>query len=268
MKRKGLKAGHYFKEIKMNLYEKKKEIKSKNSVKILPLTLMIQRVLEKLKYLSIDQIKRYHPFIQNNNIKYVVPLPSIFDEFQKNIIMEACINAGLIKEEDDKSLFFPLESEAIEYYCLNNKSIDQKLMKECNHFMIYELGLVQHNEINGADNDKLESYKINKLIFEDIIFKIFGCKDFNTYYNRYKKAIEDNEGNEDIEEDETLLDYWYELERNVSDFIEGTNIQNIINNEYYPINFSFFKDIFKPIICFFISFISINFMKKNKTIMD
>jgi len=35
-----------------------------------------------------------------------------------------------------------------------------------------------------------------------------------------------------------------ELERKVMDFKEGTNIQTISENEYYPINFSLFKDIF------------------------
>ena len=58
LKTKGTKAGHYFKEIKMNLYGKKTEIQSKNSEKILPLALVIQRVLEKLKDLAIAEIKK------------------------------------------------------------------------------------------------------------------------------------------------------------------------------------------------------------------
>jgi hypothetical protein len=66
MKTKGLKAGHYFKEIKMNLYEKKTEIQAKNSNKILPLSLVIQRILEKLKDLAIGEIKKNRPNVQNN----------------------------------------------------------------------------------------------------------------------------------------------------------------------------------------------------------
>ena len=92
MKTKGTKVGYYFKEIKMNLYEKRAEIQAKNSEKkILPLALVIQRVLEKLKDLAIAEIKKNRPIAQNN-IKYVVTVPAIWEEFQKNIMMEACIN--------------------------------------------------------------------------------------------------------------------------------------------------------------------------------
>ena len=36
-----------------------------------------------------------------------------------------------------------------------------------------------------------------------------------------------------------------ELERNIMDFKEGTNIQSINDKVYFTINFSLFKDIFK-----------------------
>ena len=252
IKKKGIKAGHYFKEIKMNLYDKKKEIQSKNSGKILPLTLVIQRVLEKLRDLAIGEIKKNRPKIQNNNIKYVVTVPAIWEEFQKNIMMEASINAGLIKEEDDKSLFFALEPEAASYYCLNNKSIDQNSMKEGDYYIVCDLGggtgdIVTHliganknvNEICAPNGGKFGSNEINKYLFDDVIFKIFDCKDFNTYYNKYKKI------HSSIEEEEALYDDWDELERKIMDFKEGTNIQVVNDNEFYPINFSLFKDIFK-----------------------
>ena len=41
-----------------------------------------------------------------------------------------------------------------------------------------------------------------------------------------------------------IFNDWNELEREIMDFKEGTNIQTISENEYYPINFSFFQDIF------------------------
>jgi len=249
LRKKGLKAGHYFKAIKMNLYDKKTEIQAKNSGKILPLKLVIQRVLEKLKDLAIEQIKVNRPTIRN--IKYVVTVPAIWEEFQKNIMMEACINAGLIKEEDDKSLFFALEPEAASYYCLKNKSIDQTLMKEGDYYIVCDLGggtgdIVTHligvnknvNEICPPNGGKFGSNEINKLFFEDIIFKIFDCKDYNTFYNRYIKL------NEKVEEEGILFSDWYELERQVMDFKEGTNLVKIDENEYYPINFGLFKDIF------------------------
>ena len=250
LKIKGGKAGHYFKDIKMNLYEKKKQIKANNSEKVLPLALVIQRVLEKLKELAIEEIKKIRPNCINN-IKYVVTVPAIWEEFQKDIMMKACIKAGLVKEEDDKSLFFALEPEAASYYCLNNKSIDQNLMKEGDYYIVCDLGggtgdIVTHliganknvNEICAPNGGKFGSNEINKLIFEEIIFKIFECKDFNTYYSKFKEI------NRNCEDEEVLYDDWYELERNVMDFKEGTNLQTISENEYYPINFSLFKDIF------------------------
>ena len=251
LKIKGGKAGHYFKDIKMNLYEKKKQIKANNSEKVLPLALVIQRVLEKLKELAIAEIKKFRPNCINN-IKYVVTVPAIWEEFQKDIMMKACIKAGLVKEEDDKSLFFALEPEAASYYCLNNKSIDQNLMKEGDYYIVCDLGggtgdIVTHliganknvNEICAPNGGKFGSNEINKLIFDEIIFKIFECKDFNTYFSKFKEI------NRISEDEEVLYDDWYELERNVMNFKEGTNLQTISENEYYPINFSLFKDIFK-----------------------
>ena len=79
LKEKGLEVGHYFKEIKKTLYEKKTGIKAKNSRKVLPLILVIQRILEKLKGFAIEEIKRKRPNIKNNNIKYVVQIPIFLD---------------------------------------------------------------------------------------------------------------------------------------------------------------------------------------------
>jgi len=55
-------------------------------------------------------------------------------------MMKACINAGLTQEEDDKSLFFSLESEAALYYWFNNKNIDQDLIKKGSYYIICDLG--------------------------------------------------------------------------------------------------------------------------------
>ena len=251
MRKRGSKAGHYFKDIKMKLYERKTEIQANNSEKVLPLKLVIQRVLEQLKDFAIGEIKRIRPNIQNNNIKYVVTVPAIWEEYQKNIMMEASINAGLIKEEDDKSLFFALEPEAASYYCLNNKSIDQNLMKEGDFYIICDLGggtgdIITHligvnknvNEICTPNGGKFGSNEINKLFFEEIIFKIFDCKDFNTYYNKYKEI------NTNIEDEEALYNDWFDLDKKVMDFKEGTTIQAIKENEYYQFDFGLFKYVF------------------------
>ena len=282
IRKNGLNEGHYFKDIKMNLYEKKTIIQAQNSEKKLELKFVIQRIMEKLKELAIDQIKKPRPEIEENKIKWVVTVPAIWQEFQKNIMMEACINAGLIKEEDDKSLFFALEPEAASCYCLHNKSIDQNLMNQGECYIVCDLGggtgdIVTHligvnknlNEISQPRGGQLGSNEINKLFLEEIVFKIFNCKDFNNYYKKYKELHENKEDKvkeengeedgeedgeeEDEEEDEEekknieaiLYNQWSEFERQINDFKEFTDKKNVENLESYPINFYLFKDIFK-----------------------
>jgi len=250
IRKNNLKECLYFKEIKMNLYEKKTEIQANNSEKKLPLKLVIQRVLEQLKDLEIKDIKTKHPNINNNNIKWVVTIPAIWEEFEKNIMMEACIKAGLIKEEDDKSLFFALEPEAASYYCIENKSLDKNLMREGDCYIICDLGggtgdIVTHligfnkslKELCSPNGGKFGANEISRLFFEEIVYKIFKCKDFNTYYKKYMEA------KEDCEDEGELFNDWLELERQIKDFIEFTDLKK--EKEYYPIIFDIFKDIFK-----------------------
>jgi hypothetical protein len=94
------------------------------------------------------------------------------------------------------------------------------------------------NEICPPNGGKFGSNEINKIFFEDIVFKIFDCKDYNTFYKKYKEI------NNNVEDEGTLFNDWYELEREVMDFKEGTNLKNIRENDYYPINFGLFQDIF------------------------
>ena len=106
-------------------------------------------------------------------------------------MMEACIDSGLVTEDVDKSLFFALEPEAASCYCLKNKSIDQNYLKKGKCYIICDLGggtgdIVAHlvgenyilNEITPASGGKYGSEEINKLFFEDIVYKIFDCADF------------------------------------------------------------------------------------------
>ena len=95
----------------MKLYQKEKTITAKNSNKELPLELVIQKVLEKIKELAIEDIVKKRPNLKEHNekFKWVVTVPAIWTEYQKNVMMEASIKAGLINENDDKSLFFALE---------------------------------------------------------------------------------------------------------------------------------------------------------------
>ena len=251
LKEKGIKSGNYFKDIKIQLYNKNKFIKAKNSGKKLPLKLVIQKILEKLKELAINEIKSKKPLISESKIKWVVTVPAIWGENEKGVMMEACIEAGLIDQKTDKSLFFSLEPEAASLYCLNNGNIDKTFFKEGEYYIICDLGggtgdIVAHlvgsnenlSEIHPACGGIYGSNEIDRLIFENIIYSLFGCKNFRDFLSKYK--IKDNE-----KVDEGILfNDWCELEREIKDFKEGTNNININNNEKFPINFSLFQDIF------------------------
>jgi len=257
LKEKGLETGHYFKAIKMNLYENKQTIIAKNSGKELPLKLVIQRVLEKIRDIAIKEISKNRPYLskQTEKIKWVVTVPAIWNEHQKSIMMEACTNAGLINDNTDKSLFFALEPEAASLYCSINKEIDRKYFEKGEYYVVCDLGggtgdIVAHlvgsnnnlNEISPSCGGNFGSNEIDKYIFKDIILKLFGCQDFNTYYLKYKKRNSiDND--EDADKGELFND-WSEFEREIKDFKEGVTNEKVEKNEKYTINCSLFQDIF------------------------
>ena len=257
LKEKGLGTGHYFKGIKMELYENKKTIIARNSGKELPLKLVIQKILETIKEIAIKEISKNRPYLEKESekIKWVVTVPAIWDEHKKSIMMESCIDAGLINDNTDKSLFFALEPEAASLYCSINKEIDRKYFNKGEYYIVCDLGggtgdIVAH--LVGSNNNLFEispscggnfgSNEIDKSIFKDIIFKLFGCLDFNTFYTKYKKKNGNN--NDDDYDKGELFNDWNEIEREIKDFKEGAKISKIEKNEKYPINLSLFQDLF------------------------
>ena len=246
----------------MKLYEKEKKIRAKNSNKELPLELVIQKVLEKIKELAIEDIVKKRPNLKGKieKFKWVVTIPAIWTEYQKNVMMEASIKAGLIDENADKSLFFALEPEAASLYCSVNQDIDQNFFKKGEYYIVCDLGggtgdIVAHlvgsnnnlNEIHPACGGKFGANEIDKLIYEEIILPLFGCKDFNNFYKKYKKMNKNKEDYDDDDDDDggaELLKEWSELEREIKDFKEGITMENVEKNEKYPMNFTIFKYIF------------------------
>ena len=258
LKEKGLETGHYFKGIKMLLYENKETIKSSNSEKELPLKLVIQKVLEEIKKIAIKEISKNRPYLtqQTQKIKWVVTVPAIWNEHQKSIMMESCVAAGLVNDNTDKSLFFALEPEAASLYCSINKEIDRKYFNKGEYYIVCDLGggtgdIVAHlvgsnnylNEISPSCGGNFGSNEIDKFIFKEVILKLFGCQDFNTFYLKYKKN-NNNIGENEINQKAALFNDWCELERQIKDFKEGATIEKIEKNELYPINCSLFQDIF------------------------
>jgi len=257
LKEKGLETGHYFKGIKMLLYENKETIKASNSGKELPLKLVIQKVLEEIKNIAIKEISKNRPYLEKETekIKWVVTVPAIWNEHQKSIMMESCVAAGLVNDNTDKSLFFALEPEAASLYCSINKEIDRKYFNKGEYYIVCDLGggtgdIVAHlvgsnnhlNEISPSCGGNFGSNEIDKNIFNDIILKLFGCKDFNSFYSKFQRKNNIN-GMEIENEKGELFNDWCEFERQIKDFKEGTTLTKIEENEKYPINCSLFKEI-------------------------
>ena len=250
LKEKGINTGHYFKNIKMHLYSKDIYIKSDNSNKLLSLKIVIQKVLEKLKELCLEELIKLWKTVNESNIKWIVTVPAIWEDFQKNIMMEACTDAGLVNEKTDKSLFFALEPEAASLYCSRNKDINQDYLKEGKYYIICDLGggtgdIVAHKigcnnnleELISASGGNYGSNEIDKQIFNDIIYTIFGLKDFNSLREK-NKDLNINEDNE------VLFEGWCELERLIKDYKEGANLDKIKKKLKFSINCSLFQDFF------------------------
>ena len=75
--------------------------------------------------------------------------------------MDSCIEAGLVSEDTDKSLFFALEPEAASLYCSINKEIDRNSFNEGEYYIVCDLGggtgdIVAH--LVGSNNVLNEIY--------------------------------------------------------------------------------------------------------------
>ena len=221
-----------------------------------PLKLVIQKVLEKVKEIAIKENSKNRPHLEKETekIKWIVTVPAIWNELQKSVMMESCIGAGLINKNTDKSLFFALEPEAASLYCSINKEIEQKYFKKGEYYIVCDLGggtgdIVAHlvgsnnnlNEIIPSCGGNFGSNEIDKFIFKDIILKLFGCQDFNTFYLKYKKK--NNNIDEESDKGELFNDL-SEMEREIKDFKEGVTNEKIEKNDKYTINCSLFQDIF------------------------
>ena len=92
-------------------------------------------------------------------------------------------------------------------------------------------------EVYSSCGGNYGSNEIDKKIFEDIIDPIFGYKNFEQLLEKYKRLNMN-------EDKEIIFDYWCELERQIKDFKEGTNMEKIKSKEKFPVNCSLFQDFF------------------------
>ena len=78
----------YFRKIKMNLYNNKFNINPENDPKTYPLVNIITKVLEYVKNTAIKKIHENRDYITEDQIKWVVTVPAIWNEKQKGIMIE------------------------------------------------------------------------------------------------------------------------------------------------------------------------------------
>ena len=115
--------------------------------------------------------------------------------------MKASEKAGLVNKKTDRLNFFALEPEAASLYCSQEiSSINQDYIKPRKPYIICDLGggtgdIVTHEK--SLFDDIYEKYppvrgnyssdEIDKQIFNKVIYKIFGFKNYNSLKKRIKK---------------------------------------------------------------------------------
>ena len=245
----------YFKKIKMNIYHKNKYIKPENDFKNAFLLIdVIAKILEYVKEIALYSIKENKPYINEDQIKWIVTVPSIWDLDQKSIMISSCEKAGLFNHYSDRANFFALEPEVASLYCLNDNSIDKNFLLPGKTYIVCDLGggtgdIVTHfrafdnkiQEKHQCTGGPYGSEEIENRIFKDVIGKIFG------YYNIHdlrEKLYQIQSGQdkkpEGFEINEQLLkEQWEQLQKNIKDMKYISKEQK---DQTKTISFQIFQD--------------------------
>ncbi len=197
---------HHFKKIKMNLYKNIYKIKASNSNKEVDIVYIIKLILIEAKKKALEQIKMTYPFLNENDLHYVITVPAIWDIKSKQKMIDASQSAGLIREDDDFSNFFALEPEAASIYfshhCNNDSESIYKMIDKNKSDMSYILcdygsGTVdivtqkrkvikdelKFEELYPPVGDDLGSNNINEYFIDRIIKPLFGEENLNKLKN-------------------------------------------------------------------------------------
>jgi hypothetical protein len=237
----------YFKDIKMNLYNKNYFIKATNQ-KEFPIEIIISKILKEISDDAIKQIqKNKGGEIKKDKIKWVVTIPAIWTEKSKEIMLKASKKAGLINDNTDLSLFFALEPEVagIFYFSDLNSEVDsEKKEKELNNpFIICDIGggtvdictlkketkkdtLIEEYPPIGGDYG---GNYINKEFMKRLIIELFGEKRLEKAKND-EKYIEFENNIEKLKKD--LEDGQYDCTLNCEIFKENINSSDNELNYY------------------------------------
>ena len=169
---------------------------------------IIAIILEYIKKKAIEEIIKSSQGIKDNydydeenkKIRWVLTVPAIWDDKNKDIMMKAAEKAGLISSYgSEKNLFFALEPEAASYYCESDEKLDESLFE--NPYIICDLGgtadLVCHKRVieEGVEKIKEEhipeggpfgSEEINKKFENEVLKAIFGNDVFDKLNEKFK----------------------------------------------------------------------------------
>ena len=206
---------NHFTKIKMNLYHKQYKIKSQNQDKEIDIEKLISLMLKKIKEKTIEQIRGTYPLLKEENVKFILTVPAIWEYKSKQIMINSAKNAGLLKNEDISN-FFALEPEAASIYYNIDCDDYAKIIKVNHPFILCDIGsgtvdiVVQEKvEKNGIPSFKelhhpvggdYGSNKINELIIENIFEELFEYDTFRKLnqnkekvflkWKRFEEAIE------------------------------------------------------------------------------
>ena len=235
---------HLFERIKMNLYNDIYKIKAINSSKEMKLIDIIAIILEYIKEKAIENIissskgleVEYKYNEENKKIRWVLTIPAIWKDKNKNIMMESAEKAGLISTYgNEKNLFFALEPEAASYYCERDETFDEDLFKK--PYIICDLGggtgdLVCHKRVIEEGIEKIfekdipkggpfGSDEINKKFENEVLKVIFGRDIFNKLNEKFKE-----------QSDKTLSKKYVRLKSEINSFKESLDEKNYAQESF------------------------------------
>ena len=227
---KGIGDNLHFSDIKMYLYKDKEYIPDNESKGKYPLIKIISKFLEKMRDEAIIDLKSKDTYIKDlkdseiiDKVKWILTVPAIWSDKSKTCMLEAAKMAKLIKKGDDPSNFFALEPEAAACYFAKSGNAQNSVLE--NPYIICDLGggtgdIVAHlvgsnknlSEIHPSCGGIYGSNEIDRMIFENVINLLFGCKNFKEFLSKYKIK------NKESEDEGILFNDWCELEREINDF--------------------------------------------------
>jgi len=244
----------HFKNIKMNIYHKNKYIRPENDSNEFFLIDIIAKILEFVKKIALYSVQENKPSIREDQIKWVVTVPSIWELEQKSIMISASEKAGLFNQYTDRANFFALEPEVASLYCLNDNSIEKNYLLPGKTYIVCDLGggtgdIVTHfraydnkiQEKHQCTGGPYGSEEIEHRIFKEVVGKIFGYCDIHSLKEKFKRIQSGQDKKpEGFENNEQLLDQqWEQLQKSIKDM---KNITKEQKDQTKVISFQIFHD--------------------------